>query len=160
MLIIGVVLISRSLQERFTVAMSGISGAGNNLLAKVTIDGLFGQFMIGALLGLVWTPCVGPTLGAAITLASQGTDLGKILIVMTIFGLGAGIPLALIGMVSRSAMQGAKGALGKVGKYGKQVLGGFLIVISLLVISGQDKPLEAFLLKHSPAWLTDLSTSI
>jgi cytochrome c biogenesis protein CcdA len=116
--------------------------------------------MIGALLGLVWTPCVGPTLGAAITLASQGTDLGKILIVMTIFGLGAGIPLALIGMVSRSAMQGAKGALGKVGKYGKQVLGGFLIVISLLVISGQDKPLEAFLLKHSPAWLTDLSTSI
>jgi cytochrome c-type biogenesis protein len=35
-----------------------------------------------------------------------------------------------------------------------------LIVISLLVISGQDKPLEAFLLKHSPAWLTDLSTSI
>jgi len=160
MLIIGVVLISRSLQERFTVAMSGISGAGNNLLAKVTIDGLFGQFMIGALLGLVWTPCVGPTLGAAITLASQGTDLGEILIVMTIFGLGAGIPLALIGMVSRSAMQGAKGALGKVGKYGKQVLGGFLIVISLLVISGQDKPLEAFLLKHSPAWLTDLSTSI
>ena len=80
--LIGVVLISTHLQERFAVAMSGISGAGNTLLSKVSIDGLFGQFLIGILLGLVWTPCVGPTLGAAITLASQGKDLEKIIFVM------------------------------------------------------------------------------
>jgi cytochrome c biogenesis protein CcdA len=157
--IIGVVLISNQLQERFAVAMSGVSGAGNSLLSKVTIDGLLGQFLIGILLGLVWTPCVGPTLGAAITLASQGRDLGKIVFVMAIFGLGAGLPLALLGMLSRGAMMKAKGKLGNAGKFGKQLLGGFLIVISLLVITGQDKQLESFLLKHSPAWLTDLTTT-
>lgn len=157
--IIGIVLFSNQLQERFAVAMSGISGAGNSLLSKVTIDGLLGQFLIGILLGLVWTPCVGPTLGAAITLASQGRDLGKIVFVMAIFGLGAGLPLALLGMLSRGAMMKAKGKLGNAGKFGKQLLGGFLMMISLLVITGQDKPLESFLLKHSPAWLTDLTTT-
>ena len=157
--IIGIVLISNRLQERFAVAMSGVSGAGNSLLSKVTIDGLLGQFLIGILLGLVWTPCVGPTLGAAITLASQGRDLGKIVFVMAIFGLGAGLPLALLGMLSRGAMMKAKGKLGNAGKFGKQLLGGFLIVISLLVMTGQDKTLESFLLKHSPDWLTDLTTT-
>jgi len=157
--IIGIVLISNRLQERFAVAMSGVSGAGNSLLSKVTIDGLLGQFLIGILLGLVWTPCVGPTLGAAITLASQGRDLGKIIFVMGIFGLGAGLPLALLGMLSRGAMMKAKGKLGNAGKFGKQLLGGFLIVISLLVMTGQDKALESFLLKHSPDWLTDLTTT-
>lgn len=157
--LIGIVLISSKLQERFAVAMSGVSGAGNSLLSKVTIEGLFGQFLIGVLLGLVWTPCVGPTLGAAITLASQGKDLDKIVLVMAIFGLGAGLPLALLGILSRGAMMKAKGRLGNVGKFGKQLLGGFLILISLLVITGQDKPLETFLLKHSPSWLTDLTTT-
>ena len=157
--IIGIVLISNRLQERFAVAMSGVSGAGNSLLSKVTIDGLLGQFLIGILLGLVWTPCVGPTLGAAITLASQGRDLGKIVVVMAIFGFGAGLPLALLGMLSRGAMMKAKGKLGNAGKFGKQLLGGFLIVISLLVMTGQDKALESFLLKHSPDWLTDLTTT-
>jgi cytochrome c biogenesis protein CcdA len=157
--IIGIVLISNRLQERFAVAMSGVSGAGNSLLSKVTIDGLLGQFLIGILLGLVWTPCVGPTLGAAITLASQGRDLGKIVFVMAIFGLGAGLPLALLGMLSRGAMMKVKGKLGNAGKLGKQLLGGFLIVISLLVMTGQDKALESFLLKHSPDWLTDLTTT-
>jgi cytochrome c biogenesis protein CcdA len=147
------------LQERFAVAMSGVSGAGNSLLSKVTIDGLLGQFLIGILLGLVWTPCVGPTLGAAITLASQGRDLGKIVFVMAIFGLGAGLPLALLGMLSRGAMMKVKGKLGNAGKLGKQLLGGFLIVISLLVMTGRDKALESFLLKHSPDWLTDLTTT-
>lgn len=157
--IIGIVLISNRLQERLAIAMSGISGAGNSLLSKVTIDGLLGQFLIGILLGLVWTPCVGPTLGAAITLASQGKDLGKIVLVMAIFGLGAGLPLALLGMLSRGAMMKVKGKLGNAGKLGKQLLGGFLIVISLLVMTGQDKALESFLLKHSPDWLTDLTTT-
>lgn len=157
--IIGIVLISNTLQERFAVAMSGVSGAGNSLLSKVTIDGILGQFLIGILLGLVWTPCVGPTLGAAITLASQGKDLEKIVLVMAVFGLGAGLPLALLGVLSRGAMMKVKGKLGNAGKLGKQLLGGFLIVISLMVMTGQDKALESFLLKHSPDWLTDLTTT-
>lgn len=157
--IIGIVLISTALQERLAIAMSSVSGVGDSLLSKITINGLPGQFLIGFLLGLIWTPCVGPTLGAAITLASQGKDLGMIVIVMAIFGLGAGLPLALLGLLSRSAMMKAKIKLGSAGHLGKKLLGGFLILISLLVITGQDKPIEIYLLKISPDWLTQLTTS-
>lgn len=158
--LLGIVLISRSLQERLAIALSGISGVGNTLLFKVSIDGLSGQFLIGALLGLVWTPCVGPTLGAAITLASQGKDLEKIIFVMLIFGIGAGLPLAILGVLSRAALQKVKGGLGQANKLGKQLLGSFLILISALVIGGLDKSVEAFLVKVSPAWLTDLTTML
>lgn len=158
--LIGIVLISGSLQERLSMSLSGISGVGNTLLSKVSIDGLLGQFLIGALLGLVWTPCVGPTLGAAITLASQGKDLEKIIFVMLIFGIGAGLPLAILGVLSRTALQKVKGGLGQASKLGKKFLGGFLIFIGALVFSGLDKSIEAFLVKISPDWLTVLTTRL
>ena len=158
--IIGIVLISGSFQERLSMALSGISGVGNTLLSKVRIDGLLGQFLIGALLGLVWTPCVGPTLGAAITLASQGKDLEKIIFVMLIFGIGAGLPLAILGVLSRTALQKVKGGLGQASILGKKFLGGFLMLIGALVFSGLDKSIEAFLVKISPDWLTDLTTRL
>jgi len=63
------------------------------LLARVSLDGLAGQFIVGLLLGVVWSPCVGPTLGAATTLASQGRDLAEIALLMLIFGIGAAAPL-------------------------------------------------------------------
>ncbi|BCB27381.1 hypothetical protein SKTS_22670 [Sulfurimicrobium lacus] len=86
----GVVLLSARLQERFAVATSGLSGAGNTLLASVSLNGLSGQFMLGLLLGIVWSPCVGPTLGAAVTLASQGQNLGQVTLLMALFGIWRG----------------------------------------------------------------------
>jgi cytochrome c biogenesis protein CcdA len=158
--IIGVVLISKTLQERFAVASSGISSAGNQLLNKVSIAGIQGQFVIGLLLGLIWSPCVGPTLGAAVTIASQGTDLAKVALMMAIFGLGAGLPIAILGLLSRQAMLKAKVKLQGAGGIGKTILGIFLMVVSLAILSGQDKKVEEFLTNHSPQWLTDLTTSL
>lgn len=99
MIFIGVVLVSKTLQERFAIASSGISGAGNNLLAKISINGLKGQFVIGLLLGLIWSPCVGPTLGAAVTIASQGNNFIAVVIMMAIFGLGGGVTYCYFGAV-------------------------------------------------------------
>lgn len=158
MMLIGIVLISKNLQERFAVASSGISNAGNNLLAKVSIGGLKGQFVVGILLGLVWSPCVGPTLGAVITIASQGSNLIKVALMMGIFGLGAALPIVILGLLSREAMLRAKLKLQGAGGIGKMILGTFLIIVSLAILSGQDKRVEEFLTKHSPAWLTELTT--
>ena len=73
--VLGLVLMSSSLQQRFALATSGIGDAGNNLIFRINLDGLWGQFAIGLVLGVVWSPCVGPTLGAAVVLASQGSHL-------------------------------------------------------------------------------------
>ncbi|KAB2911894.1 MAG: cytochrome c biogenesis protein CcdA [Dechloromonas sp.] len=156
----GLILMSSQLQERFAVATSGVSGAGQNLLAKVTLDGLPGQFLLGLLLGIVWSPCVGPTLGAAITLASQGESLAQVTLLMGLFGLGAGFPLVLLGLLSRQVMLNLRKRLLTAGKFGKQMLGGVMLLLGGLILSGADKVFEAWVLEVAPAWLVQLTTSI
>lgn len=160
LVLIGVVLLSKRLQERFAVAISGASGAGSKILSMLNISGLRGQFLVGLLLGLIWSPCVGPTLGAAITLASQGRDLPQIVAMMAVFGLGAGLPIALLGMLSRQAMLKMRGKLQGAGSWGKNMLGVLFIAVGLLILTGWDKSVEVFLLDHSPDWLTTLTTSL
>ncbi|MBI4984493.1 MAG: sulfite exporter TauE/SafE family protein, partial [Rhodocyclales bacterium] len=160
LLAFGALLLSVRLQERFAGATSGLSGAGHTLLAKVSLDGLPGQFVLGLLLGLVWSPCVGPTLGAAVTLASQGQSLVQATLVMALFGLGAGLPLAALGLLSRQAMLRVRGRLMAVGKLGKQALGGVMLLLGALILSGADKVFEAWALDAAPGWLLQLTTSL
>ena len=156
----GAVLVSSRLQQRFAAATSRLSGAGHGLLARMTLDGLAGQFILGLLLGLIWSPCVGPTLGAAVTLASQGKDLTQVTLLMALFGLGAGLPLVALGLVSRQAMVRVRGKLLAAGHRSKQVLGGVMLALGILILSGGDKLFEAWVLQSAPAWLVGLTTSI
>lgn len=156
--LLGLVLISESLQQRFASVTSGIGEAGNNLISRVKLDGLEGQFAIGLVLGVVWSPCVGPTLGAAILLASQGAQLPQVALLMGIFGLGAALPVVALAYVSRSAMMKIRGRLMQAGKAGKTILGTIMIALAVMIFSGADKPLETWLVDQSPAWLTKLTT--
>lgn len=156
--LLGLVLLSSALQQRFANLTAGAGNAGNTLLASLRGDGLTGQFVIGLVLGVVWSPCVGPTLGAAIVLASQGKDLAQAALVMMSFGLGAAMPLVLLAMVSRQAMGRVKARLQLAGKAGKQGLGLIMIGLAVLIISGADKHIETWLVAHTPAALTHLST--
>lgn len=157
LILFGVILLSAGLQEKFAVAASGLSSSGQSLLNRVSTDTLGGQFMLGVILGVVWSPCVGPTLGAAITLASQGESLGHITLVMALFGLGAGVPLILLGLLSRQAMMRFRDKLLLAGQTGKKVLGTLLLLVGLIIIFGWDKQLEILALDHLPQWLVNLS---
>ena len=154
----GIVLLSSTLQEKFASATAGIGGSGNNLLSKVSADSLSGQFILGLLLGVVWSPCVGPVLGATITLASQGANLGHVTLVMALFGLGAGLPLILLGLLSRQAMMRVRSKLFTAGKIGKRILGVILLLVGLLIITGLDKQFETLIVAASPDWLISLTT--
>jgi cytochrome c biogenesis protein CcdA len=156
--VFGLVLLIPKLQEVFARATGALGNSGNQLLARVTLGGLAGQFAVGALLGIVWSPCVGPTLGAATTLASQGKNLGQISVLMLIFGLGAAAPLVLLGSLSRTRMLKVRGRLLSAGKHGKQVFGFIMLALGVLIISGADKSLEAWILDRTPDWLTALTT--
>ena len=156
--ILGVVLLSSSLQNRLAFATGGVSNWGNTLLAKLSPSGLRGQFLLGLLLGAVWSPCVGPTLGAASVLAAQGSDLGSVAAVMAAFGIGTAIPLLLVGTLSREAMKKWRGRLMDAGKGGKLVLGGSALAVAVLILSGLDRPLETILVNASPDWLITLTS--
>lgn len=156
--VLGLVLMSGSLQQRFASATSGIGDAGNNLISRMSLDGLRGQFAIGLVLGVVWSPCVGPTLGAAVVLASHGSQLLQVALLMGIFGLGAALPVVALAYVSRGAMLNMRGKLMQAGKTGKMVLGAIMIALAAMILTGADKPVETWLVDQSPAWLTKLTT--
>jgi cytochrome c biogenesis protein CcdA len=160
MILFGLVLLSPALQRRLAVATSGVSAAGHGLLASIALNGLSGQFILGLLLGVVWSPCVGPTLGAAVTLASQGERLAQVMLVMGLFGVGASAPLVVLGFVSREAVVRVRGRLLAAGRGGSRLLGGVMLALGAFILTGLDKRVEAGLLDLAPAWLVRLSTSL
>jgi cytochrome c-type biogenesis protein len=96
----GVLMLSQRLQEAVAHWMSPLASASARLSAR-SDDGVGAQFFIGALLGGVWSPCVGPTLGAALGLAAQGNTVIRAAATMGAFGLGAATLLLAAGYASR-----------------------------------------------------------
>ncbi|MGL4198766.1 MAG: cytochrome c biogenesis protein CcdA, partial [Allorhizobium sp.] len=121
---------------------------------------LKGQFLVGLLLGAVWSPCVGPTLGAASLMASRGENLLQVTTTMVAFGVGAALPLLLLGMLSREALARSRNRLLTIGQTGKALMGGLLVITGGLVVSGFDKSIEIWLLELAPEWLIDMTTRI
>ncbi len=114
------------------------------------------QFGVGALLGVVWLPCVGPTLGAAIALASMGQDFGMAFVVMLAYGIGTGGVLLLAGLASSRLLARWRPRLMSSGNTGKKVLGWSLAVLGVLVLTGFDKVLETLAVNLLPEWLFTL----
>lgn len=154
----GLVLLSARAQAWFAQATARAGAAGEGILARITGTGWAGQFALGLGLGLVWSPCVGPTLGAASTLAAQGRQLSQIALLMLVFGLGAALPLIVLGSVSQGVGRHFAQRMRLAGQRGRSLLGGVLVVIGVAVATGGDKLAEAWLLDHSPDWLTHLTT--
>ncbi len=160
LIVFGITLLSSTLQEKFAVVTSGLGSPGQSLLSRISTDGLLGQFILGLLLGIVWSPCVGPTLGATITLASQGQNLAHATLVMALFGIGASTPLVIFGMLSRQAVMKFRDKMLTAGSTGKKILGILLLTLGLMIVTGADKKFETAVLKIAPDWLVQLTTSI
>jgi cytochrome c biogenesis protein CcdA len=160
LLAIGLVLALPALQERITALASPLSNWVSNRFSGFKASGVSGQFGTGLLLGAVWSPCVGPTLGAASVLASQGRQLGEVALVMLVFGLGAALPLLLLGLLSRETMLRLRGRLATAGRSLRLAMGVILIALGGAILTGYDKQAEAWLVEISPDWLTNLTTSI
>jgi cytochrome c-type biogenesis protein len=155
---VGLVLLVPKLQEQFALAAAPVSNWAGSHSDNFTPTSLAGQFGLGLLLGAVWSPCVGPTLGAASVLAARGEDLGQVALTMLAFGIGAALPLMLLGLISREAMMRLRGRLMETGRTGKTLLGLLLVGVGFLVATNLDKRLETILVDASPAWLTELTT--
>ena len=155
LLAIGLLLAVPYLQKQFALASGPV---GNWMDERFGGGQSGGQFGIGLLLGAVWSPCVGPTLGAASILAAQGQNLGQVALTMASFGLGVAMPLVVLGLMSRQMLMRWRGRILSSGVLVKSGLGALFVITGVLILSGQDKMLEATLVDLSPAWLTTLTT--
>lgn len=146
--IVGVTLVHQRLGEWVSQRLSSFS----NRLKIGSGAAVGGQFGVGLLLGLVWLPCVGPTLGAAIAVASLGQEMGTAFIIMFAFGMGTAIALLVTAMISDSVLKRVRpGLLNKVVN-AKALLGYLLLGLGLAILTGFDKSLESFALQLLPEW--------
>lgn len=155
---LGLLLLAPATQARLSVAAAPVSQWANGKMAAFEHRGLGGQAVLGGLLGAVWIPCVGPTLGAASLLASQQENLGNVALVMLAFGIGAAAPLMGIGFASASIRLRLRKKLPSIGGGGKQILGVALVIIGALIVSDLDRSFETLLTEASPEWLVELTT--
>lgn len=158
LVVIGAILVIPAFQQRFAVAAGPVSNWADQALGSYAGPGVLGQFGVGLVLGAVWSPCVGPTLGAASLLAAQGKDLGQVALTMLAFGLGAIVPLLVLGALSREILNRWRNTLASAGSSGKYLLGSILILTGIAILTGFDKTLETHIVAASPAWLTELTT--
>jgi cytochrome c biogenesis protein CcdA len=154
----GVVLLVPRAQAALTALASPITNRANQGLGRISGNGLKGQFLVGLLLGLVWAPCVGPTLGAAIAAASQGENLLQAFFTFMIFALGVGISIVLFAYASRKAVGWNARRLQSLARYAKPLFGIVLALVGLLVLTGLDKQLEAAIIDFMPDWLVTFTT--
>lgn len=158
LIILGTALLVPRLQLRVALAAGPVSNWVEQRFGNISMGGLPGQFCVGVLLGLVWSPCAGPTLGAASVMAAQGRNVGSAALAMFVFTIGAALPLLAIGLLSREALLRWRGRLLLAGTSGKIVLGFVLVASGALIITGNDRLLAAGMLAEMPSWLTDLAT--
>jgi cytochrome c biogenesis protein CcdA len=154
---LGIVLVVPRFQAKLAAASGPIANWTDRRFGA-SKGGSLGQFGVGLLLGAVWSPCVGPTLGAASLLASRGENLPQVATIMLAFGLGAALPLLLLGTLSRDALVRWRSRIMTAGTTAKAGLGALLLLVGLFVLTGIDKRLETVLVSISPQSVTDLTT--
>jgi len=155
----GAILLSGLLQDRFSLATGRFGAIIAPVSESLAGEGVAGQFLLGLSLGLVWSPCVGPTLGAASMMAAQGDALPQVGATMALFAIGATLPLLVLGRLSSRMGANSRRSLLALGHRGKIALGAVAGATGLLILTGFDRPLESFLVAASPPWLTRLTTS-
>lgn len=153
----GVVLIVPQFERQFSKVTSGMAAGGNSRINSIDGDGLGGQLLTGVLLGVAWSPCIGPTLGGAIGLASQGENLIYALMIMAVFSLGAATIVLALSYGSRELIGQRRDFLNGLSQYAKPIMGAALLAVGLAIWFHFDRVVEIWALDTLPEWLIDLS---
>ncbi|KKZ84134.1 cytochrome C biogenesis protein [Rhizobium phaseoli] len=160
LILVGVVLLVPRLQVGFATAAGPVSNWTQNRFSGLSTSGISGQFGVGLLLGAVWTPCVGPTLGAASIMAARGENLGVVTLTMLAFGIGTALPLLLLSVLSRKALLRWRGRMMSTASGLKIALGVLLVLAGAMTLTGFDRTVQTVLLDALPRWMLALTTAI
>ncbi|GGJ95072.1 cytochrome C biogenesis protein CcdA [Pilimelia anulata] len=101
-------------------------------LTRLPAAGLLGAPVFGAVFALSWTPCVGPTLGAVLGLATTTGAADRAALLAVAYCLGLGLPFVAFGLGFRRVL----GAFRRHARTVTRVGGGLLILVGLALVTG------------------------
>ena len=153
-----VLLLLPPLQMRLSLATSGLATGADALAGRVHGDGLLRPAILGLLAGAVWSPCSGPSLGAAVALATEAGDHAAAAVRMLVFGAGASTVLVALAYGSRAAVTARRNALMTGAAWLKPAAGVVFVAAGLGVLTGLDKSLEIAVLDRLPDWYIAATT--
>ncbi len=107
-------------------------------------------FVVGVAFGAAWSPCVGPLLAAALTVAAQSGEAGRGALLLLAYALGIGVPflLAALGLAS---FPGIAGWLRRVGPTVERIAGVALVILGVLLTTGLYTHLTSYLARFTPS---------
>jgi cytochrome c-type biogenesis protein len=107
-------------------------------------------FTLGLAFAFGWTPCIGPVLGAILTLSASTADVAKGSLLLAVYSLGLGLPFLLAALFTGTLLLRLK-ALGRAGRNLQRAAGALLVTMGFLMITGQLEVVAYWLLETFPA---------
>jgi cytochrome c-type biogenesis protein len=150
----ALVMLVPALGQRFSQWMLPIAGGAQAASARLDGGSLGSAMLLGGVLGLVWSPCSGPLLGAALTLVASEGGLARGGVVLGLFGLGAALPLVAVAYASRRGFAQVRDwVLARIERV-RHAFALLLGALGIAILTGGDKWLEARVLQWLPdAWI-------
>ena len=160
MILFGAALLLPQGAALMTTATAGLSARADARIDALDRSALRGQFLGGLLLGAVWSPCIGPTLGSAIGLASTGQNLAHATGIMVFFAAGVSTLILALAYGTRGAVGRYNTQLRGLAQRARQILGASFLLVGIGLLLNWHHVIEAWLIGIMPAWLIDLSVSL
>jgi cytochrome c-type biogenesis protein len=114
------------------------------------VTGPIRPFIVGVAFGAAWSPCVGPLLAAALTVAARDGQVGRGALLLVAYAFGIGVPflLAALGLASFPSLAGR---LQRAGVVIERVAGVMLVILGVLLATGTYAHLTSYLARFTPA---------
>jgi len=122
--------------------------------ARIDVKGgggtALGAYVLGLAFAFGWTPCIGPVLGAILSLAAQDGSVERGMLLMGVYAAGLGIPFLLTALFLRRAMglmAGMKRHMGAI----ERGMGVLLIAVGVMMVTGAFSDFSFWLLETFPS---------
>ncbi|TMV53575.1 cytochrome c biogenesis protein CcdA, partial [Thioclava sp. BHET1] len=110
----------------------------------------FGAYMLGLAFAFGWTPCIGPQLGAILSLAANQASLARGTVLLAIYAVGLGIPFLLVAAFFPE-LGGVLGWMKRHMQRIERLMGLLLWTIGLLMLTGGFSTFSYWLLETFPS---------
>ena len=135
LLVFGLAMLIPKLEEKFASLTGGLAGKANTLSSSSISTKPGGGFIIGALIGLLWTPCAGPIMAVALLQVIQSQTNFDAIATIAAFSIGAGIPMLIIGYSGQALTKYVR-VLARHAVVIRRAMGVVIVIFSLMGLLG------------------------